>query len=455
MKRLLCILIAAAAAFMLTACGSAAPEADGDTVQTAETEYGFQVVTEVISEEVKADDGTVLLNGSYELPRLTLTATLDGEEVELVESEADAQKLAVRDAFNAEMEKYRQTVLSFFREISGWAKDLYEVSLADGFAWHSAFADEVKVEKTYQTPGGLLSIYATGYSYTGGAHPNSSFKTWNFDLNTGEFIGYEDIAADEDEFRAAVVANILEQICEQGLSEYYYDDYDSYVRDLAYASVYFDESGMTVLFEEYTMGPHSAGIPTFTVPYEYFIHLLNERGETLILPYLPQETLVLADFYEAQELWSYFDLVTMPLDYEKSAEVDGYVYNRVNYREISTMAELRALLLTRFDEPVVDDLLAPDENGFAHYRDIDGVLYGVDAARGSDLTRGEATYAVELDADGNAGKVIATVEEYAGEPTLNEETGRYEQTAAGYVTVEFPFVQTENGARFTHFESIR
>ena len=69
--------------------------------------------------------------------------------------------------------------------------------------------------------------------------------------------------------------------------------------------------------------------------------------------------------------------------------------------------------------------------------------------------RGEAAYAVELDADGNAGKVIATVEEYAGEPTLNEETGRYEQTAAGYVTVEFPFVQTENGARFTHFESIR
>ena len=79
MKRLLCILIAAAAAFMVTACGSAAPEADGDTVQTAETEYGFQVVTEVISEEVTADDGTVLLNGSYELPRLTLTATLDGE----------------------------------------------------------------------------------------------------------------------------------------------------------------------------------------------------------------------------------------------------------------------------------------------------------------------------------------------------------------------------------------
>ena len=209
MKRLLCIVIAAAAAFMLTACGSAAPEADGDTVQTAETEYGFQVVTEVISEEVKADDGTVLLNGSYELPRLTLTATLDGEEVELVESEADAQKLAVRDAFNAEMEKYRQTVLSFFREISGWAKELYEVSLADGFDWHSAFADEVKVEKTYQTPGGLLSVYATGYSYTGGAHPNGSFKTWNFDLNTGEFIGYEDIAADEDEFRAAVVENIL------------------------------------------------------------------------------------------------------------------------------------------------------------------------------------------------------------------------------------------------------
>ena len=62
MKRLLCIVIAAAAAFMLTACGSAAPEADGDTVQTAETEYGFQVVTEVISEEAYYKILSILLN---------------------------------------------------------------------------------------------------------------------------------------------------------------------------------------------------------------------------------------------------------------------------------------------------------------------------------------------------------------------------------------------------------
>ena len=173
-----------------------------------------------------------------------------------------------------------------------------------------------------------------------------------------------------------------------------------------------------------------------------------ERGERLLS--LSTENYVLADYFEADKLWRCFDMTTMPLDSEDSVDVDGRTYYRVDYRELKTMDDLRALLLTRFDDSIVDELLAPFEGGAVHYRDVDGALYGIQCDRGSDISRGDATYAVEL--SGSGGKVIATVEEL--EWRYNGETEQYDETVTGHSTVEFPFVLTESGARFTHFESI-
>lgn len=203
------------------------------------------------------------------------------------------------------------------------------------------------------------------------------------------------------------------------------------------------------------MGPHAMGVPAFSVPYEYFINLMNERGKAMLLPGLSQETLVLSDFREAQELWNAFNMTTLPLNMEKTAEADGMTYGLVEYRSVKTMADLHALLLTRFDGQLADRMLETPEGQMPHYRDLNGMLYGLQADRGSDISRGDATYAVEFAADGNGGKVIATVEELEqGGPVFNEETGEYDEIVAGYSTIEFPFVLTPDGAQFTQFESI-
>lgn len=144
-------------------------------------------------------------------------------------------------------------------------------------------------------------------------------------------------------------------------------------------------------------------------------------------------------------MWSWFDLTTMPLDPERPASEEGYY--AVDYRDITTMAQLRTLLETRFSAEIVDELLTA-ESGFAHYKEIDGVLCAVQADRGSDITVASVDYAVELDGDHTAGRVIATIHRQDFDEAKEEWylTGETE-------TVEFPFEMTENGARFTFFES--
>ena len=448
MKRYISHILALTMLLTLTACGekTVEPPKEETLPQQPDTEYSFAVCRDIYEDECPAEDGTVLAHCHYELPHLDIVPEMSEDGA------ADAQMLAVRNTFNEEMERQRSAQVGYFYELCDAAKEDYTYISESGLDWN-AYVDEMSVDVFYQTEGGLLSIFASAYCHTGGAHPSNGFAVWNYDLNEGEFLQYSDFTDDEEAFRMAAAKEILTQIDEQGFAAGLFESYEASVEELSYADVCFNADGMMVCFPEYILGPHSAGLPSFVVPYHRIAGLLNERGERLLAP--DAEGCALSDFAEADELWCYFDLTTMPLDSEDSVEVGEYTYYRVDYRGLETMDDLRALLLTRFDSSIVDALLAPFENGVAHYRDIDGALYGIQCDRGSDISRGDATYDVELSADGKGGKVIATVEELKdGGAVYNEQTGQYDQIVAGYSTIEFPFVLTETGARFTHFESI-
>lgn len=466
MKRFYALVLALVMLATLTACGAKKPssgDADVPEAEKQEVEYVFSVEADVHQDEVTAEDGTMLMQVYYELPYLELHAVkvTDGEEVALDENEADEKLLAVRDHFNAVMqEEWYDAELSYVEEISGWAKEHYEDYIDNQYSWFSPYFDELRLGRVDQTSGGLLSV-ATSYStFTGGAHPFGGPIIYNYDLNTGEFLQYSDFAEDAEAFRNAAAGYILEDIYANGEEADYFDTLEPCVNELDGADVHFNADGMNVIFPEYAIAPYAMGTPTFTVPYAYLLGSMSDYGRELLADYITPQAQVLADYFEARELWNYFDLCTMPTDAEQSAELNGYTYHRVDCRGLSSMAELHALLLTRFDEAIVDELLAQDRSITPLYCDIDGALYCIDGARGSDITRGRATYEVKFDDEGKdmaalSGKVIATVEEYTeDDPILNEITGRYEYTVGGYATVEFPFVQTEHGAQFTHFESI-
>lgn len=447
MKRVLCLLCLV---LLFAGCAAqSAPEQPGSEEPPLTLPDGqaseFRLTQDEYTSEVLDDDGTLLLTTAWTLPRLVLTDA-GGTPIERGDTTltpAEQRGLAVCDAFNAEMTQLLTQLREFEVDLEDMARSDIALrrELADsgqGFGEFISYVDELSLVHTYQT-GTLVSVCTMTYSSTGGAHPNTAFQTWNFDLTSGRFLTYEDFAADEPTFRAAVSGEIMRQIFAQGLEENYYDDYATYVENLAYASVYFSEEGMTVLFDEYTIGPHAAGTPTFFVSAGLFADLLSERGLALLT--LPEEAFLLADFFHARELWACFHTKTLPLDETSTVDADGMRCYRVDYPGVATMGDLRALLCTCLSGEVADAWLA---NG--PYREADGVLCcAAERVPGGGGVPGSEEYAVER-SDGGGEVVVTRTQTYHDAASGTDRTDESEH--------RFPFVLQEGSAVFTAFDGI-
>jgi len=410
----------------------------------SEKVWHYEVKTENYSNEYKNGNGELMASVNYEYPVL---AAVD-EDGRIYDGEGEApskEMLDACEAFNSVL--VESDFEDAFNGLCKMADENLKLSEEYGGFFSPCF-EELSIDSVYMT-GSMASVDGSVYSYWGGAHPDGGKITFNFDLEEGDFFELDDLTDEPENMRRLISDRILDEIYEDSYDVGLFEGFEEEVYALNEIEYSFNENGLGVTFPEYTIGPHAAGLPYFEIPYDLFAGCLNERGLRLLE--LPQETLILADFHEAQQIWDYFNMTTMPLDYYDAVEQGDYTYCRVDWRGISTMTELRALLETRFSDDITDKLLDPDD---IHYREIDGVLRATDAARGADISRGGAEYSVEL--NGNKGKVTAVVEEYDldAEPEYDEQRGDYFWPLAGHVTIEFPFTLSDSGARFEHFESI-
>ena len=278
MKRMMSVILALTMLLSLAACGEKTVEPPKKQVQQAQqpdVEYFFAVRRDIYEDECPAEDGTVLLRVRYELPHLDIVPEMSDDGA------VDTQMLSVQQTFNTEMERQRSAQVSSFDTLCDAAKEDYSYISENGLDWN-AYVDEMTMDIVYQTDGGLLSIFASAYCHTGGAHPTNGFGTWNYDLNEGKFLQYSDFTDDEEAFRAVVAKEILAQIDEEGIAEDLFEDYEASVQELSYAEVYFHEAGMIVSFPEYILGPHAAGLQIFTVPYETINGVMNDYGRALL-----------------------------------------------------------------------------------------------------------------------------------------------------------------------------
>lgn len=435
----------------LCACAKEQPapprEADGaaaDEIAPAKAEapvwrYEVETASEVF--EHTAADGTVIATKKTELPRLTLKCDGDAAGQEPPE---DMQ--AVCDAFNSGATVPELWDIDVFKEAEGQ----YEWKKLEDIEFFP-LADELTVEKVYRS-GDLLSVLGQAYVDLGGAHPDWGYVSWNFDLAAGGFFTPVSLTNDPEALRGTIVDEVVSEIYSSEWYEGYYEDFEEILRAKEDFAAFFDEGGMTVYFEEYEIAPHALGVPEFTIPYAKLSRYLNERGARLLD--LSVEDRVMGDYYEAEEMWTWFD-GNMPLDDTDirtvpSAEADYDIqYYRAAVPDVTTLAELREKLLTRFSEAAADRRMEMAVNAeYPLLREFDGALYVLPAGRGDDLTIASVDYAVET-GGGTNGKIVVTVHRR----DFDEETGELGLTGETD-TVELPFVLTEDGARFTEFESI-
>ncbi len=109
---------------------------------------------------------------------------------------------------------------------------------------------------------------------------------------------------------------------------------------------------------------------------------------------VPSQTQVRTAFEKAMEVYGWFDLCSLECDSADRVERGGHTYYRVLSDETPTYDALRMLVYDLFETATADRLLQEDGEA-PPYIDVDGALYTLDGARGSDMTKGEYTLTVE------------------------------------------------------------
>ena len=446
MKKLFASLLTLSLLLSLTACGGNGDPTGPDAPKPSQPEtpeLTFAVGTPLTHESTyTADDGTLLLHTNYELPQLELR-TADGALYEPGAAATQSAAVAVRDAFNTEMERCYAAVLSNESELAQEARDHYG---SDSMSFeYIYYEDELLGEVVYQTDG-LISVLANAYAFYGGAHPNTSTLTWSFDLTTGEFLTLDGLDAQPSTDSAlgeslthTLAMAVLEQIDAQGLSEYYFEDYASYIFDLAAnASFYFNDKGMTIVFDPAVIAPYAASAQKFEIPYSHFYNALDSHTQSLLN--VPQDEIIIADYYTTKTLWSWFNMTTPPVDSgAPGITVDGLPLARVTLGDVNTLDELRALLCEHVSAELADEWLAT-----GRFVESDGALYAAWADRGSDITIDTESYLVAW--NGDSGELIQTITRRA----WNDAAGNF-VPVPGTETYSYPFTTVNGHAVFSAF----
>ena len=447
MKKLFASLLALSLALSLGACAVKVDPTGPDAPKPSQPEtpeLTFAVGTPLTHESTyTADDGTLLLHTNYELPQLELR-TADGALYEPGAAATQSAAVAVRDAFNAEMERCYAAVLSNESELAQEARDHYG---SDSMSFeYSYYEDELLGEVVYQTDG-LISVLANAYAFYGGAHPNTSTLAWSFDLTTGEFLTLDGLDAQPSTDSAlgeslthTLAMAVLEQIDAQGLSEYYFEDYASYIFDLAAnASFYFNDKGMTIVFDPAVIAPYAASAQKFEIPYSHFYNALDSHTQSLLN--VPQDEIIIADYYTTKTLWSWFNMTTPPVDSgAPGITVDGLPLARVTLGDVNTLDELRALLCEHVSAELADEWLAT-----GRFVESDGALYAACADRGSDITIDTESYLVAW--NGDAGEIMQTITRRE----WNDETGDFVPVPGSETYYAYPFTTMNRHAVFSAF----
>lgn len=235
-------------------------------VETKEPEEAkvFGVTYEDKSWQEKDEDGTVLLNITLNLPRVSLPEAPEAEEA--------------INAFWAEQEEaFRVTALEYKK----WAgEDLAFRKSEEQAAAESAETEETGIwtwtpyEMGRQYSEGrqdeiILSFVQNDYEYTGGAHPNSVRAALNFDSRSGARLKLADVVTDMDETTEFVNLYLVEALPETIGEEGLFDDYKTSIFDILTDDTwYLNEEGFVIICNEYIVSPHSSGINEITIPYE-------------------------------------------------------------------------------------------------------------------------------------------------------------------------------------------
>ena len=291
MKKYLSLLLICALLAALCGCGAAVlptPEDPEPPAVVDSEEITYEVTTVPYEQTVTAEDGTTLMTISFQLPHLQAYA--DGVLMETPATAAQEAAASRVNTFNENFDQWRES--ESLKESISDAQSLYQDAPELFGGDHMAPLSEELTYTCYRT-GSLISIAASYYSYLGGAHPNTVYFSWNYDLDSGVFLSIPELAADPQAFTLAVADMIEVQAGERFASEpeyegasiadIYWDNYRETIEKWGsdYAAS-FDADGLTVIFSAYELASYANGPQEFHFPYAALDSYWSSSGRTVL-----------------------------------------------------------------------------------------------------------------------------------------------------------------------------
>lgn len=288
MKKYCSLILMLCLAAALAGCGITTlptPEDPESPAAADPEEITYEVTTDPHEETVHAEDGTLLMTVSFQLPHLQAYA--DGTLIETPATPAQEEAMARVNTFNENFNQWRES--GDTAQSMEDAKSLYQ-SFPDAFS-STSYCEEFTYT-AYRT-GSLISIAADYYSYLGGAHPNDVYFSWNFDLDSSTFLTIPELATDPQAFTLAVADMIEVQAGERfasepeyeglSISDVYWDNYRETIEKWGsdYAAS-FDADGLTVIFSAYELASYANGPQEFHIPYAALDSYWSDSGRTVL-----------------------------------------------------------------------------------------------------------------------------------------------------------------------------
>ena len=271
MKRLFALSLALVMALSLAACGGSKTPAAGSASTTNTTSTGAAssaptsakpadsapVLTRgnQVSEDIKADDGTVVVSIQY-MP-LSISYPGNTEVEKTIQKDLDkvvADFLKVAKNYAEEAKTYYKEYL----QSGGKAEDFspYVCSLNG---------------KAVRQDTGVISALFYSYAYTGGAHGGMATFARTYDAKTGKVLTMKDLGEGVGSLAIDNVVKFVDAIQDHG-DAFFFDkvkaDDESVQSMLADGNFYLSQDGLVLIDGEYLLQPYAAGIAEFTTSYD-------------------------------------------------------------------------------------------------------------------------------------------------------------------------------------------
>lgn len=155
------------------------------------------------------------------------------------------------------------------------AKKDYAVS----FLWEAPYQCQITYSPM-RMDHGILSIYGSSFSYTGGNRPDVSYLAANYDLVTGKTLYLTDIFT-SDSWAQTITPLVLGALSDIKDQAQLYDDYENTVKAYFNGNLsknegwYFTQTGLCFFFPPYEIAPYSSGTVIAEIPYEKLTGILD------------------------------------------------------------------------------------------------------------------------------------------------------------------------------------